>query len=63
MTDQSSCGCVWERREGIGDVIVMQCAKHGAASRSPRAKAAAFEADRAEAEFRQRLERFPSRKR
>jgi hypothetical protein len=54
MTDQSSCGCVWERHKDFGDVVVTKCVQHDAVSRSRRAKAAAFEADRAEAEFRRR---------
>ncbi len=26
---QTSCGCVWERTPEYGDVVVVQCAKHG----------------------------------
>lgn len=47
MSDQSACGCVWERKTGFGDVIVKQCAEHAAQSASPEAKAASAAADRA----------------
>lgn len=54
MTDQSTCGCVWERKPGFGDVIVQQCAEHAAQSASPESKAAFAAADRAVLKLRMR---------
>ena len=50
--DRSDCGCTWERRRIVigsttisGDVIVVQCLKHAAEGRTPRARAAVKAAD------------------
>lgn len=42
---RSACGCTWERRPGVGDVVVVQCLSHAAAGRTPRAKRAKAAAD------------------
>jgi hypothetical protein len=45
MSLRSACGCTWERRAGYGDVIIVRCIKHAAASRTPSAKRARAAAD------------------
>lgn len=54
MTDQSACGCTWERKPGYGDVVVRQCAQHKAESSSERAQNAMKAADRAVLKLRMR---------
>lgn len=46
VVDTSSCGCVWERQKGYGDVIVQQCDEHRRASESEVARRAFKAADR-----------------
>jgi len=42
---RSTCGCAWERRPGLGDVVVVQCIRHATTSRTPLAERAAKAAD------------------
>jgi hypothetical protein len=42
---RSGCGCTWERRPRVGDVIVVQCIKHAASGLTPLARKATKTAD------------------